>query len=97
MNPPAADPAPAAEPAPAPDPAPAQPAQAPAPGPYPADVRPQSAVTYGGTVGPVGSRYESDQLSRIVGGPATSTTTLLLGPLTRGTHVEITPVAGGPR
>ncbi|BBZ67464.1 putative Mce family protein [Mycolicibacterium insubricum] len=97
VNPPAADPAPAAEPAPAPDPAPAQPAQAPAPGPYPADVRPQSAVTYGGTVGPVGSRYESDQLSRIVGGPATSTTTLLLGPLTRGTHVEITPVAGGPR
>lgn len=49
------------------------------------------ASTFGGMVGPVGSQTEKDQLSQIVGGPATSATELLLGPVARGSQVQITP------
>ncbi|MDR3664764.1 MAG: mammalian cell entry protein, partial [Mycobacterium sp.] len=55
-------------------------------------VQQQSAPLYGGTVGPVGSPTEKDQLSQIVGGSATSATELLLGPVARGSEVQITPV-----
>lgn len=68
----------------------------PAPAPPPAVMQPQSAVI-GGNVGPVGSRQEKEQLGRIVGGPATAATELLLGPLARGATVHITPDPGGHR
>jgi len=48
------------------------------------------ATAFGGTVGPVGSQFEKNQLSRIVGQSATSATELLLGPVARGTTVDIT-------
>lgn len=66
----------------------------PATDPAPAGVQPQSAVI-GGNVGPVGSREEKEQLSRIVGGQATAATELLLGPLARGTTVHIARDPGG--
>ncbi|MEZ0053147.1 virulence factor Mce-like protein [Mycobacterium sp. MAA66] len=68
-----------------------------APAPPPGQAQQQSAPLYGGTVGPVGSQTEKDQLSKIVGGPATSATELLLGPVTRGSDVQITPVPDGAR
>lgn len=76
-------------------PAPQPPAEAPAPPPgsVPDGVQPQSAE-FGGTVGPVGSAQEKDQLSRIVGGPADATTQLLLGPLARGSTIHIAPDTG---
>ncbi|MEN4446602.1 MlaD family protein [Mycobacterium sp. SMC-18] len=102
-----APPAPQGAPAPAapdPGPAPAPPAAPPlaaeaggpdgAPAPAPAPVQQQSAPLYGGTVGPVGSQMEKNQLSQIVGGPATSATELLLGPVARGSSVQITPEPG---
>jgi hypothetical protein len=52
-------------------------------------------VVIGGNVGPVGSRQENDQLSRIVGGEATAATQLLLGPVARGATVRIAPDPGG--
>lgn len=76
------------------------PAQPPAPLPAeapdvaPAGMHSQSAAI-GGNVGPVGSRQETDQLSRIVGGDATAATVLLLGPVARGATVTITPDSGG--
>jgi virulence factor Mce-like protein len=75
---------------------PALPAESPAPGEPtpPASVQPQSAVI-GGNVGPVGSRQENDQLSRIVGGEVTAATQLLLGPVARGATVRIAPDPGG--
>ncbi|MBD0021649.1 MULTISPECIES: MlaD family protein [Gordonia] len=46
----------------------------------------------GGNVGSVGSEAEQQQLGRLVGGnPVTST--LLLGPVTRGADISVTPVA----
>lgn len=60
----------------------------------PAGVQPQSAVM-GGNVGPVGSRREREQLSTIVGGEATASSQLLLGPLARGSTVHIAPDPGG--
>ena len=92
---PDAPPAPQAAPAPgqqtAPAPAgPPLPAEAGAPAP----VQQQSAPLYGGLVGPVGSQNEKDQLSQIVGGPATSAQQLLLGPVARGSDVQVTPVPG---
>ncbi|MFA4081378.1 MlaD family protein [Mycobacteroides salmoniphilum] len=78
-------------------PAPAQPAESPVPpqaGPPPSDP-PQSAI--GGNVGPVGSRQESNQLRRIVGGEPTAATQLLLGPVMRGATVHIAPDPGGRR
>ena len=69
---------------------------APPPGPAAAGVQPQAAII-GGTVGPVGSRQEKDQLGRIVGGRATAATELLLGPLARGMTVHIAPDPGGDR
>ncbi|KAA0077425.1 MCE family protein [Mycolicibacterium sp. P9-64] len=81
-------------PGPLPGPPPGEaplPAEAPAPG-----VQPQSA-TFGGTVGPVGSGQEKDQLSYLIGGPASAATELLLGPLARGTTVAVTPVPEGAR
>ncbi|MUL67076.1 mammalian cell entry protein [Mycobacterium sp. CBMA 234] len=83
-----------------PDPdVPPAPQSAPPPGQQsaPAPVQQQSAPLYGGTVGPVGSQVEKDQLSQIVGGPATSATQLLLGPVARGSEVQITPVPEGQR
>ncbi|MUL47421.1 MCE family protein [Mycobacterium sp. CBMA293] len=82
--------------APDPDPAlgpppPGPPLPAEAPGPAAPDASPP--ITFGGNVGPVGSHQEKDQLSAIVGGPATTATQLLLGPVTRGTTVSITPAS----
>jgi ABC-type transporter Mla subunit MlaD len=73
------------------------PAPGPAPGSATPGVQPQSAVV-GGSVGPVGSRQEKDQLGRVVGGgPANAATELLLGPVARGMTVHIAPdPAGGP-
>ncbi|MBN9635886.1 MAG: MCE family protein [Actinobacteria bacterium] len=63
----------------------------PAPGPpLPAEAPP---ISFGGNVGPVGSQLERDQLSAIVGGPATAATQLLLGPVARGTTVNVAPAA----
>lgn len=60
------------------------------------DAQPQSVVI-GGNVGPVGSRQEKAQLSRIVGEHANAATELLLGPLARGMTVHIRPEPGGDR
>ncbi|MEZ0367249.1 MlaD family protein [Mycobacterium sp. pUA109] len=55
------------------------------------------AVIIGGNVGPVGSREEKAQLSRIVGGHADTATEFLLGPLARGSTVYVAPDPGdGP-
>lgn len=98
---PNAPPAPQAGPLPGPAPAapdaPPLPAEAGSPVPpaqagSPGQVQQQSAPLYGGTVGPVGSQMEKDQLSQIVGGPATSATQLLLGPVARGNEVHVTQV-----
>jgi ABC-type transporter Mla subunit MlaD len=59
----------------------------------PVDAQPQSATV--GTIGPVGSQTEKDQLSQIVGGPANAATVLMLGPVVRGTTVSIAPTADG--
>ncbi|MUL63888.1 mammalian cell entry protein [Mycobacterium sp. CBMA 234] len=83
-------------PAPAPPAAPPLPAEVGATAP-PGQVQQQSAPLYGGTVGPVGSQAEKDQLSQIVGGPATSATQLLLGPVARGQEVTVTPLPDGQR
>ncbi|MUL46391.1 MCE family protein [Mycobacterium sp. CBMA293] len=88
--------APAPMPAPAPPAAPPLPAEVGAPA-APGQVQQQSAPVYGGTVGPVGSQAEKDQLSQIVGGPATSATQLLLGPVARGQEVTVTPLPEGQR
>ncbi len=50
-----------------------------------------------GSIGPVGSQQEKDQLSHIVGGPADAATVLMLGPLVRGATVTIAPENGGAR
>ncbi|OBB60118.1 mammalian cell entry protein [Mycobacterium sp. 852013-51886_SCH5428379] len=60
-------------------------APAPPPAPMPAEAAPAS---FGGNVGPVGSRHERDQLGVITGQPATTATQLLLGPLARGMTVS---------
>ncbi|MUL67460.1 mammalian cell entry protein [Mycobacterium sp. CBMA 234] len=73
----------------APPPGPPLPGEA--PGPAAPDASPP--ITFGGNVGPVGSQQEKDQLSAIVGGPATAATQLLLGPVTRGTTVSIAPAS----
>ncbi|MFS0901273.1 mammalian cell entry protein, partial [Mycolicibacterium litorale] len=70
--------------------------RAPPPPAPPAAVAPQSAVI-GGSVGPVGSAQEQNQLSQIVGGQASAATQLLLGPVVRGTTVNIAPEPGGDR
>lgn len=51
-----------------------------------------TAAVFGGTVGPVGSQVERDQLGVITGAhePASVATQLLLGPLARGTSVSST-------
>ncbi len=77
-------------PAVAPNPPPPLPAEAPS-GP----VQPQAA-SFGGNVGPIGSDFEKGQLSVITGTQANSATQLLLGPLARGTTVEVVP-EGAPR
>ena len=87
---PQAVPAPQAAPGAVPPVGPPLPAEAGAPAP----VQQQSAPLYGGLVGPVGSQNEKDQLSQIVGGPATSAQQLLLGPVARGSDVQVTPVPG---
>ncbi|MUM33880.1 MCE family protein [Mycolicibacterium sp. CBMA 361] len=74
--------APAPMPAPAPPAAPPLPAEVGAPA-APGQVQQQSAPVYGGTVG--------------VGGPATSATQLLLGPVARGQEVTVTPLPEGQR
>ncbi|MGE2714276.1 MlaD family protein [Mycolicibacterium litorale] len=80
-----------ANPALVPVPPPPVPLSPPAPvAPRPGDVLPAEAApaSFGGNVGPVGSRYELDQLGRITGRPATVATQLLLGPVARGTTVS---------
>lgn len=65
------------------------PARLPGP-PMPAEAAPAS---YGGNVGPVGSRQELQQLGLITGQaePASVVTGLLLGPVARGTEVSLVP------
>jgi virulence factor Mce-like protein len=79
-------------PAEAPVPSPPGPAM-PAPE---APVQPQSAVI-GGNVGPVGSAEEQRQLGQITGGEANAAVELLLGPVVRGSTVNIVPDPGGDR
>lgn len=71
----------------------ADPDDAPPAAPAPNTVAPAS---FGGTVGPVGSRYEQNILSIITGKPASAATQLLLGPVARGTTVSFksAPAAG---
>ncbi|ESV57421.1 mce, Mce5A domain protein [Mycobacteroides abscessus MAB_082312_2258] len=55
-------------------------------------------ASFGGAVGPVGSKTERDQLGLITGGEASSSTQLLLGPVARGTKpvvVEQASAGGG--
>lgn len=47
-----------------------------------------------GSIGPVGSAQEVDQLSRMTGGPANAATVLMLGPVVRGTTVNIATDTG---
>lgn len=95
-----------APPPPAP-PASPPPANPPPPGPpLAAEAAPAS---YGGNVGPVGSQQELNQLGLITGQaePASVVTSLLLGPVARGTAVSVVPAsatapvelepAGGPK
>ena len=70
------------------------PGQGPLPGPAPDE--PQSP-DMGGTVGPVGSPHEHDQLSQIMGQDANPATELLLGPVVRGATVQLVPPSGGAR
>ncbi|WP_297547205.1 MlaD family protein [Amycolatopsis sp.] len=74
------------DPPPLPPPAPAPtPEQAPAPAP---DV--PAPVVQGGTVGPVGSQSEIDQLNALIGGNSSgSLADLLLGPILRGMTVVV--------
>ncbi|WP_421844522.1 MCE family protein [Mycobacterium sp.] len=60
---------------------------------------PTAPASFGGNIGPVGSKRERDQLSLIAGRPATVATQLLLGPVARGTNVTLTKSdsQGGPR
>ncbi|MEZ0364067.1 MlaD family protein [Mycobacterium sp. pUA109] len=77
---------PSAEPPPPPgEPAPPLPAEA----PPPAGVYSQRSI--GGNIGPIGSSEEREQMGRIVGGEATTATVLLLGPVVRGSLVQVTP------
>jgi virulence factor Mce-like protein len=46
-------------------------------------------ASFGGNVGPVGSKQERQQLGIITGQPATTATQLLLGPVARGTTVSV--------
>ncbi|OHV05068.1 MlaD family protein [Mycobacterium talmoniae] len=86
-------PPPDAPPPPDAAPAPGAPPVAGAPPPLSAEVQQQSII--GGNVGPVGSAQEKAQLDQIVGGEATTATVLLLGPVARGSLVQITP-GGAP-
>lgn len=83
---------------PAPTPPPWQvhspPVSAAPPPPLPAEA-PEPPAMIGGNVGPVGSSQEKEQLGRIVGGEATTATVLLLGPVARGSTVQMTPDPGG--
>jgi hypothetical protein len=60
-------------------------------------------ASYGGNVGPVGSQQELNQLGLITGQsqPASVVTSLLLGPVARGTEVSMVPAqsesAEGPK
>lgn len=96
-------PEPVPPPPPPPEPLPAEtvppppaPVSAPPPAPAPpAEIQQQSADL--GPIGPVGSSSERDQLSRIVGTPANAATVLMLGPLVRGTTVNVASYSGGIR
>lgn len=57
----------------------------------PAPVAPVAPSRFGGSVGPVGSSWERQQLSIITGHQATVATQLLLGPVARGTNVTLKP------
>ncbi|GJF13015.1 putative MCE family protein [Mycolicibacterium cyprinidarum] len=56
-------------------------------------------ASYGGNVGPVGSQQELNQLGLITGQaqPASVVTSLLLGPVARGTEVSLVPAGEGPK
>jgi hypothetical protein len=82
-----------ANPALAPNPPPPFPLSPPAPVapkpgdlPLPAEAAPAS---FGGNVGPVGSKQERFALGVITGEPASAATQLLLGPVARGTTVSV--------
>ncbi|BBX18795.1 mammalian cell entry protein [Mycolicibacterium duvalii] len=62
--------------------------------PRPPAPAPAAPASFGGSVGPVGSQYERDQLGRITGQPATVATQLLLGPVTRGMTVSAAVTSG---
>lgn len=68
----------------------------PAPEPPATDTAPQAAIV-GGTVGPVGSAQEKQQLSRILGRDSDPATELLLGPVVRGTTVALAQANPGAR
>ncbi|KRQ19283.1 MULTISPECIES: MlaD family protein [Mycobacteroides] len=46
-------------------------------------------ASFGGNIGPIGSQHERNQISEIVGFPATTATQLLMGPLARGTRATV--------
>lgn len=58
----------------------------PPPNPAPASVAPAS---FGGNVGPVGSAVEREQLGKALGGDASTSQQLLLGPVARGTTISV--------
>lgn len=92
-----------------PPPPPGQPAGPPPPPPGPPLAAEAAPASYGGNVGPVGSQQELNQLGLITGQaqPASVVTSLLLGPVARGTAVSVVPAsatapvepesAGGPK
>jgi hypothetical protein len=91
----APDPNGAPQPAPAPEDPPAG-----APSPSAADTTTPSApqaAPIGGNVGPVGSSQEKNQLGFITGARANAATELLLGPLVRGSTVQLTAAKGQHR
>lgn len=68
---------------------------APRPGDPPPGAAEAAPASYGGNVGPVGSKYERSQLGAVTGQPATVATQLLLGPVARGTTVSTTGHGSG--
>ncbi|WP_078314754.1 MCE family protein [Mycobacterium sp. D16Q16] len=71
------------------------------PPPLPGGAAPAATApaSFGGAVGPIGSRTEREQLGMITGSTATSSTQLLLGPVARGTKPVVAQQvqAGGRR
>lgn len=58
-------------------------------GPEPIDGTATQPSAFGGSVGPVGSRAEKSQLAKIIGAEPSAATQLLLGPVARGSTVNV--------